>query len=515
MGTESKVRALRVVVKDRNAEWTLNKVVGEALEYEDSGSVNLYEEPLAAQRIKNLTNIIKDLRHALRQAGPDEEVAKTATRVATRIAEMLGDELYQYLFRNSLDKKYHQVLADLRGSKKSPVDVLRISLEFQESASRLLGGWPWEYLHSPKRDNVGYSGHFLALETELMLSRRVFEKPQSLEFRSPLKVLLVVSMPDQRGEVLGNAVLSTLNDLKEATANEEKMKERGYKIKFKLDKLIDKPKEEALLDPNYSYQATRVNLEKTVRAYEPHIVHFIGHGRFDNDENRASIDLIQAGFRPDPVAEEEFATRIKNANLRLVFLQACESAIGDPFTNASGMARSLALQQIPAIIAMQDKIENIAAGEFACAFYEELAKTRSIDKAVTAGRKAIHDQSDASQRVAFAVPVLYLESQIGLLTEAEVTPPDGGSIPPPIDTRQLRPCPRCNTMLDMAKAEFCTNCALRFCCDSGRPQCRGKQNRYLEPLGNFCHSCGAKIQQEPWSPAAPDSREKGPPKPPW
>jgi hypothetical protein len=387
--------------------------------------------------------------------------------------------------------------------------VLRISLEFQENASSLWGGWPWEYLHSPKRDGVGYSGHFLALETVLMLSRRVFHLPQTLEFRSPLKVLLVVAMPDQREKVLPQAVISKLKELKDATATKEGMEENGYNIRFEFDQLIDKPKEEALLNQSVEYQATRFNLEKKVRIYEPHIIHFIGHGRFDDNENRATIDLIQEGFRPDPIAEGDFASKIKTPNLRLVFLQACESAKGNPFTSVSGMARSLALQHIPAIIAMQDKIENINAGEFACAFYEELARTRSIDKAVTAGRKAIHDQSDASQRVAFAVPVLYLESQLGILSPVDETKPPAPIITPP----DKQPCPRCKSLLDIKTEGFCSNCGLRFCCDSDKPNCKGKGIRYKDPTDRFCQNCGSKIQQEQWSPpTVPDSIQKVLPK---
>ncbi|MEN6375099.1 MAG: CHAT domain-containing protein [Smithella sp.] len=523
MENENKVRAFIVIVKDTEAEWSLNKVQNEALELiknvsgkDASGKVKFPEKPHIAERIESLVNFIKILRDLLRQSTSSDEISQIATLLVEQMTEMLGDELYDYLFQDELDKQYHEALGELKQTDptKKEFDLLRISLEFRggETAQRL-SCWPWEYLHSPQRGDVTYSGHFIAVESELMLTRRVSQGAQSLKFESPLRVLLVVAMPEERGAIISNAVFRKLATLRKKTrrATPDKMKKMGYQIRFQLAKLIDQPEEKRISNSKYQWKATKENLEKVVKKYKPHVVHFIGHGHFDAKQKQATIDMIQKGGSLNPVKENDFATKVKNNNLRLVFLQSCESATQDPSTIASGLARRLALQQIPSIIAMQDKIENDVSGEFAEAFYEELAKSRSIDKAVMAGRKEIKEHNDASW-VAFAVPVLYLESQIGMLTEVP------GSNPPiidstetidtrnkipskigsteTIDTRNKITCPRCKKELAMSsETKFCTYCRLSFYCRT--EECKGNV-RYDDPLGTVCQKCGKVIIQEPW-----------------
>ena len=191
---------------------------------------------------------------------------------------------------------------------------------------------------------------------------------------------------------------------------------------------------------DYEWQVLRVNLRKTVDDFRPQIVHLIGHGKFV--DGKAKIDLVLRGGNADPVDAETFAGLISHNDLKLVFLQACETALVDPFMAASGIARSLANKTIPAIIAISDQIEKQIASEFACAFYESLATTGSIDGAVSKGRNAIGTLSNASQQVAFGVPVLYLDSQSGMLSLTDVAGGPTNTVTEAGAPRADR-CPRC------------------------------------------------------------------------
>ena len=102
--------------------------------------------------------------------------------------------------------------------------------------------------------------------------------------------------------------------------------------------------------------------------------------------------------------------------LKLVFLQACESALADPHTPISAVAHDCADKGVPAVVAMQAKIENRAANEFACKFYETLAEEKPVDYAVKEGREALSELlKRREQSLAFGVPVLYLRSYGNLI----------------------------------------------------------------------------------------------------
>src|SRR5262249_38609588 len=135
-------------------------------------------------------------------------------------------------------------------------------------------------------------------------------------------------------------------------------------------------------------------------------------------------DIGQLAFvgpdgKPDWRDEAEFASGVGNGNpnLRLVFLQACETALADPRAKISGVAMRLAYKQVPAVIAMQAKVKNQVANTFAGTFYDALWHQVPIDYAVREGREAIRIMEGPSVRdkLAFGIPVVYLSSYLGLI----------------------------------------------------------------------------------------------------
>jgi hypothetical protein len=100
--------------------------------------------------------------------------------------------------------------------------------------------------------------------------------------------------------------------------------------------------------------------------------------------------------------------------LRLIVLNACESAAsGDGFDPFAGVATSLVLGGLPAVVAMQSPISDQAAIAFSQAFYQRLAAGDPVDAAVAEGRQAVH--SADRDNFEWATPVLFMRTPDGEL----------------------------------------------------------------------------------------------------
>ena len=178
------------------------------------------------------------------------------------------------------------------------------------------------------------------------------------------------------------------------------------------------------------------------------------------------------------------------SSLRLVFLQACESAQSDPYQAFSGVAQRLAQKGIPAVVGMQYKILQQVANRFVSVFYESVAQKLTIDAAVQKARRTIVDESsDPAQRLAFGLPVLYLRESDSLFApsgpaNAQVTPLSGFVV-----------CPWCsirNPVVD----KFCLDCMGSLICVCGvrveipRKSC-GACNTLLTAGGKVANAAAA------------------------
>lgn len=126
----------------------------------------------------------------------------------------------------------------------------------------------------------------------------------------------------------------------------------------------------------YSRWATRLkDLRRAMLDYEPHIVHFCGHGQEDGltveDENGKAVVVS-----PDALSGlfELFLEQIE-----CVLLNACYSAM---------QARAIN-KFVPYVIGMNTGIQDKSAIEFAIGFYDALGAGKSIDDAYKFGCNAI------------------------------------------------------------------------------------------------------------------------------
>lgn len=152
--------------------------------------------------------------------------------------------------------------------------------------------------------------------------------------------------------------------------------------RLRLDEEVREIKEGLKLskqrDQYIIHQAWAVRLRDLRRAlleYEPHIVHFCGHGEetglmVENEQGKAT--LVSSGALSG-------LFELFSDSVECVFLNACYSQLQAEAIN----------QHIPYVIGMRQGITDKAAIEFAVGFYDALGAGKSIEEAFKFGRNAI------------------------------------------------------------------------------------------------------------------------------
>ena len=393
------------------------------------------------------------------------------------LLKVAGHELFDLLFVGDLRGELSDQLVALRDGE---CDRLRVKLCFTGSDQEWLAMLPWEYARTPPGDpDFDPKGEFLSEVAELLLSRRIeLRRPRELgRGQWPLRVLLVCSSPARAGEQQ-LAPVSAVRIIEQL----ETLEAEG---RIELEKLVeddDPGRPLADFEPRVTGQA----FKSLVQAFQPAIVHFIGHGQFDGTGRLAFSDVDGTVDWVDEWALRKYINASKD--LKLVFLQACESALPDPYVSFSGVARTLAASGVPAVVGMQYKVTSATANAFACDFYDALLRRNLAPAlAVQTARRELEDGT------AFGLPVVYLASDADL-----GRPPAEGMHPVvALDRRDVpvapRACARCDDGLGPDDI-FCGNCALRLVCES----CN---HPFHDPLKDrFCRRCQGEVVQQPYAP---------------
>jgi len=438
--------------------------------------------------------------------------------------QSLGANLYEVLLANDIGKLLHDLLNENDVNALKEGDILRLELEFEEDENGSKNdtleylSWPWEYLYSRQLDR------FLSQITQLVLTRRLFLREQtarSLRIKDgeKPKVLLVSASPidPKDPEKYTQVQIDTILEI---------LKEEANKDKIKLvepiliasgsgnDRQIEINGRTVQVRP-----ATWKSFQNVVAHQTPHIIHFIGHGHFGRakDQSGKEIGKEMGGLiflagdddnSADWINEERIATQLsRKADLRLVFLQACESGmVGSianpgPYRAISGVAGKLAAVNIPAVVAMQAKISNKESNRFAKEFYQKLLSSKTIEAAVLEGReKLIQDLGgDWTISKAFGLPVLYLRNPLKdeniLLTppleQHQNMSPSNQFFPPtqPKTTDAPGNCPLCDKTYRVGRS-FCGNCTIDFFCSS----CSTNLLEAIADKDRVCPTCKTAIK---------------------
>jgi hypothetical protein len=140
------------------------------------------------------------------------------------------------------------------------------------------------------------------------------------------------------------------------------------------------------------------------------ILHFTGHGEIGSNGEGSLLFQDRKTKKKEPISASQLGMFIKDKELRLVVLGACNSSAGDFAKEFAVVAKTLVQTGIPAVVANQFPITNSIAATFAGAFYKELLNSGDVDLATTRGRLSLafgpNLPADAA-RIEWGIPTLY------------------------------------------------------------------------------------------------------------
>ena len=261
-----------------------------------------------------------------------------------QLARKFGGQLFGAVMQGKTGELYRTAASEARATGQG----LRITLSLTDVPE--LGGIPWEYLYDDP--------NFLSINAWTPVVRYLdLPKPRrALEVELPLRILGVISNP---------------LDAEPLDVDVEKAK---------LENALKPLTDANAVTIDWLEEPTLLALAKRLRPDTYHILHFIGHGGFDDANGEGALLFEDAAGRGRAVSGDQLAAVLyEKRSLRLVLLNSCEGArnsVKDPF---SGVAASLVQREIPAVIGMQFEITDRAAVLFASEFYAMLAEGQPID----------------------------------------------------------------------------------------------------------------------------------------
>jgi hypothetical protein len=315
-------------------------------------------------------------RRGVRRAGPGPRTA----------AQAFGQTLYGAVFTSDVEYALRQSLQDCQSRDEG----LRVRLRLHNAPE--LADLPWEYLHSTAL------GRPLALSVDTPVVRYMDmgQPVEALEVEPPLRILVVAASPS---DIEALDTQRELANLREATS--ELVRDGRIEV-------------HALASP------TVEDLQHQLRKEAFHILHFMGHGIFDESSGMGMLAFEDDEGRARPVAGTDLGMMLHDhRGLQMVVLHACEGArtsVQDPL---GGVAQSLARQGIPAVVAMQFEISDAAAKRFSRELYLAIADGYPVDAAVSEARKALYLQDRATE---WGTPVLHLRAADGRIFDLKAAP---------------------------------------------------------------------------------------------
>ncbi len=307
--------------------------------------------------------------------GIEDAVAGRRRRAHTsleRRLEAFGTQLFDALFQGEVRDRFNQAYAAARERG----DGLRMKLNI---GAPELTALPWEFMYNSSQN----FRRFLALynETPVIRYAEDAEAPPPLTVVPPLRVLGMVASP--RG-------IPKLNSERE---------------KRRIEKSIKDLADRGLVWIDWLKPATLDALRDQLSRKEYHIFHFIGHGQFDEREQEGYLLFEDEDGDQNPIDGEILGLELANHRyLRLVLLNACESAHTSLHNPLAGVAIALVQASIPAVVAMQFAISDRAAIAFSRQFYQTLSEMHPMEMAITHARRALVPLRSGE----WGIPVIYL-----------------------------------------------------------------------------------------------------------
>ncbi len=282
----------------------------------------------------------------------------------------LGVDLFETLFPGKVRRLYD--------AARTAQPNGRLHLIFTSMIS-WIADLPWEFAYDPERKN------FLAT-SEVNFTRNVDTAipADRLGARDKLRILVVVAQP------LGLAHLS--------------VEEETAVVKSGFQALINANMAEVDVLLGATPALLHQWLEVSPVAID--IVHFIGHGDFDAANGVGYLAFENENEGLQTVDSQVLQQILCRRDIRLLFLNACETGKGGTANFIRGVAPALVAGGVPAVVANQFSVLDVSATAFARHFYWALAQGLTIGDAAREARVAVN-YSISGEAIDWAVPVVF------------------------------------------------------------------------------------------------------------
>lgn len=273
-------------------------------------------------------------------------------------AEAFGRDLYDRLLGGEIGQHWEA----LRAQAQATGEAVRLRLRMAEDAPTL-DTLPWEFLHDGQT--------FLAPDRQVLLGRGVAALPDFAipeTETGPLAVLVIVSNP------------LDLPDLQAFEPDEELAV---------IYQALDEQLQRGQIHIEVVDEASVGEMQRALIAHDYQVVHFIGHGNFDEQRGGYLVIEDEKGDATG-LSGTHFAELLAGRGVRLVLLSSCLTARGSPTQAYRSVAGALLRRGLPAVVAMQYPILATSARTFYRTVYQALAANRPLDVAVAEGQQALY-----------------------------------------------------------------------------------------------------------------------------
>lgn len=237
---------------------------------------------------------------------------------------------------------------------------------------------PWEFAFDTKRKS------YLATEDVHMVRNVVTAIPAYITppQLGPLRILVAAAQPVGMGQL--------------SIDQEVEVIRRGFEA------LI----EAGLITVDVLPRATPGRLHGKLSTGNYTVVHFVGHGTFDENLQQGALSFEDEEGSALQMGERSVREIFCKRGVNLVFLNACQSGSGGLKDFNLGVAQSLVSHGMPAVIANQYSVLDSSATSFAQHFYWALAQGMTIGQSACEARIAVN-YAIQGEIIDWAVPVVY------------------------------------------------------------------------------------------------------------
>jgi hypothetical protein len=292
------------------------------------------------------------------------------------LLQNIGKRLFDAVFSGEVDTAYRSSYAVASDRKDKLGLVLRL-------IDPRLASLPWEAMYDSRNDE------YVCRNEPLVRHVAASSIPIPLSVDPPLRILGLVSSPTNMARL---------------AVDDEKAR-----LSQALADLVDK----GLVHLEWVDRADWESVHTRLRDETWHVLHFIGHGDYDEAAHEGTIALVDEDGRAHMVKADSFADLLNQGTSqpRLVVLNSCKSGHTGTRDVFSSSAATLVRRGTSAVAAMQFTVSDPAAVDFARGFYASLSKGDSIGTAVQSGRVSMH----GGDSLEWVTPVLYVRGDTSKL----------------------------------------------------------------------------------------------------